>query len=37
MGVYVKNINNLSQTFGEMKYFATLSLSLSLSHRTAHI
>lgn len=31
MGVYVKNINNLSQTFGEMKYFATLS------HRTAHI
>ena len=34
MGVYVKNINNLSQTFGEMKYFATLSLSLSLSsHR----
>ncbi len=28
MGVYVKNINNLSQTFGEMKYFATLS-----SHR----
>ena len=39
MGAYVKNINNLSQTFGKMKYFATLSLSLSLSlsHRTAHI
>lgn len=34
MGAYVKNINNLSQTFGNMKYFATLSLSLSLSlHR----
>lgn len=32
MGAYVKNINNLSQTFGNMKYFATLSLSLSL-HR----
>lgn len=32
MGAYVKNINNLSQTFGRMKYFATLSLSLS-SHR----
>ena len=31
MGAYVKNINNLSQMFGEMKYFATLSLSLSLS------
>ena len=31
MGAYVKNINNLSQTFGRMKYFATLSLSLSLS------
>ena len=31
MGAYVKNINNLSQTFGKMKYFATLSLSLSLS------
>ena len=31
MGTYVKNINNLSQTFGKMKYFATLSLSLSLS------
>lgn len=28
MGAYVKNINNLSQTFGNMKYFATLSLSL---------
>ena len=39
MGAYVKNINNLPKTFGEMKYFATLSLSLSLSlsHRTAHI
>lgn len=39
MGAYVKNINNLSQTFGRMKYFATLSLSLTLSltHRTAHI
>ena len=34
MGAYVKNINNLPQTFGKMKYFATLSLSLSLSsHR----
>lgn len=34
MGAYVKNINNLSQMFGRMKYFATLSLSLSLSsHR----
>ena len=32
MGAYVKNINNLSQMFGKMKYFATLSLSLS-SHR----
>ena len=31
MGAYVKNINNLPQTFGKMKYFATLSLSLSLS------
>ena len=31
MGAYVKNINNLSQIFGKMKYFATLSLSLSLS------
>lgn len=31
MGAYVKNINNLSQTFGNMKYFATLSFSLSLS------
>lgn len=31
MGAYVKNINNLSQMFGKMKYFATLSLSLSLS------
>lgn len=29
MGAYVKNINNLSQMFGRMKYFATLS------HRTA--
>ena len=39
MGTYVKNINNLSQTFGKMKYFATLSLSLSLSlsRCTAHI
>ena len=39
MGAYVKNINNLSQTFDKMKYFATLSLSLSLSlsHRNAHI
>ena len=31
MGAYVKNINNFPKTFGEMKYFATLSLSLSLS------
>lgn len=31
MGTYVKNINNLSQTFGKMKYFATLSRC------TAHI
>lgn len=30
MGAYVKNINNFPKTFGEMKYFATLSLSLSL-------
>lgn len=37
MGAYVKNINNLSKMFGKMKYFANLSLSLSLSHRTAHI
>lgn len=31
MGAYVKNTNILAETFGRMKYFATLS------HRTAHI
>ena len=30
MGAYVKNTNILAETFGRMKYFATLSLSLSL-------
>lgn len=37
MGVSVKNSNILVQMLGRMKYFATLSLSLSLSLRTAHI
>ena len=31
MGAYVKNTNNLARMLGKMKYFATVSLSLSLS------
>ena len=39
MGANVKNTNILAGKFGKMKYFATLSLSLSLSlsHHTAPI